>query len=77
MSAYRQNAQPCDSCRYWSEMLAEVRAGTIRAICLHPERTREWRPAWPGCDQWRDAPLGAIDSPDGGMYQEGDDGAES
>ena len=56
------SARPCSGCRYWSELLAEVRAGVVYAMCLHPERVCQWRPSWGGCDQFEEGrPVDLID----------------
>lgn len=61
-------SKTCETCRYWSEMIAEAGGGRpgVRAMCLSTGSPQHGR--YTGqrqtCAEWADAPLGAIDSPD-------------
>lgn len=39
----------CEGCKYWSEMLAEARGSVVVAMCLHPERKRDYTSR--GCEK--------------------------
>ena len=53
----------CSGCRYWSEMLAEVRNGQLKAICIAPTEPTKYRSGRESCDSWASGHLGAIDEP--------------
>lgn len=63
----------CEMCRFWSEMIASCDgAGFIMALCLSsksPNRMKRTSGGM-GCDEWKDAPYGAIDAPGNeGIYE--------
>ena len=70
---YRTNGETknCRGCRYWSEMIAEVCAGVLRAYCLAPGRDSAGRGGYearlfPGtftCEAWASGHLGPVDEP--------------
>lgn len=62
----------CKGCRYWSEMLAEFREGSMRAACLagQGEHAGKFTPEHESCGSWKGGELGAIDSPGGDPYAE-------
>lgn len=54
----------CKTCRYWSELIAEVLAGgPVMALCLEPTQPQVMRPGSHGCVAWKDAPFGSVDEP--------------
>lgn len=54
----------CKTCRFWSELIAEARAGgPLVALCLAPAQPQVMRPGSHGCAAWKDAPFGAVDEP--------------
>ena len=54
----------CETCRFWSDLIAEVPAGgSLVALCLEPTQPQVMRPGDYGCGAWKDAPFGAVDEP--------------
>ncbi len=54
----------CETCRFWSDKLAQAMGGPMEAYCLSqdgPLKARYTR-ALESCTAWQDAPLGAVDS---------------
>ena len=53
----------CETCRYWSDKLAQARGNGVEAYCLNSESPHNgYTPARASCGKWEDAPLGAVDS---------------
>ena len=58
-------------CKWWSELLAESRAGKVWAMCLAPMQKRQYTPPWHGCKDYQSgAPvdLSADDTEDDEPY---------
>lgn len=69
-----EQAQVCDTCRHWSEMVAQCKGGLIQALCLHPTAIdfSEYTTRYHSCDKWQDGHLGAVDQPGGDPYDDHD-----
>ena len=58
----------CQNCRYWSEMKARVRGGSLDAVCVAPvdpsaTQQGQFTNSSQTCAAWRTGILGAIDKP--------------
>ncbi len=55
----------CQTCCYWSELIAKTRGGVLVAMCLAANGPRAWRYTRDdaGCATWEEAREGAIDDP--------------
>lgn len=53
----------CETCRFWSDLVAEVIGGHLTALCLEPSQAQVMQPKHHGCAAWKDAPFGAVDEP--------------
>lgn len=55
----------CETCRFWSELIAEVRAGQVQAVCLADGGVYQGQYTGPGtrCDEWKASVFGSIDDP--------------
>lgn len=67
-------AKLCETCRYWSDLVARKRKNEIIALCLKtgaPFHARFCR-ARDYCPQWADGSRGSVDDPDlpKGVYDE-------
>jgi hypothetical protein len=57
--------QNCNGCRFWSEMIAFVDQGVLKALCLSatsPERHKNTGEHHT-CGAWKSNHLGAVDQP--------------
>jgi len=55
----------CSNCRFWSDKLAKAIGGRgVKAYCLSADgpHNGEYTPGRARCEEWKDAPLGAVDS---------------
>ena len=57
--------RPCQTCCYWSELIAKTRGGVLVAMCLAASGPRAWRYTREdaGCATWEESREGAIDDP--------------
>ncbi len=64
----KTTATRCQTCCYWSELIAKTRGGLLVAMCLAANGPRAWRYTRDdaGCPAWEEARDGAIDNPDTG-----------
>lgn len=55
----------CDTCRYWSEMIARSCPGGMEAICLSAKgpMASKYVSGKSVCGEWKDNRYGAIDAP--------------
>ena len=55
----------CESCRFWSEMVAQSKGYEIEALCLNPQSPFRMKYTMEknGCKQWRENIFGAVDEP--------------
>jgi hypothetical protein len=56
----------CDTCFYWSELIAEARGcGTVYAMCLNEnsDKYNAMVSETNGCEDWEDGSGGVIDAP--------------
>lgn len=55
----------CDSCRFWSEMMAQVDGTVLEAVCLSGDGpyAGTFTPGARTCNKWKEAPLGSVDDP--------------
>jgi hypothetical protein len=62
------NDKTCQSCRYWSEMIAKAEGNGVEAYCLNREspKSQTYTFGHNTCEKWVDGPYGAIDEPGGG-----------
>lgn len=67
------NSPTCQSCRYWSEMIAQASgSGPVTALCLNSksEQSGKWVTGASRCEAWVDGPYGAVDQPGGDPYSD-------
>ena len=58
------DTKDCKGCRFWSEMMAEVRGGVLRAMCLGDGLFKmKYTAERQTCDAWKSGHFGAIDEP--------------
>ncbi|MBV7408747.1 hypothetical protein [Maritimibacter sp. DP1N21-5] len=58
----------CETCRYWSELIAHAQGGAVYAWCLNqtapvPNADDRYTPSHHNCPQHAEATFGAIDMP--------------
>lgn len=53
----------CGSCRFWSDLLAEVKDNHVVAMCLCPTQQQRYRGEREKCPAWAVATFGAVDDP--------------
>lgn len=55
----------CNTCRFWSEMLAQANGGPVEAYCLAEggPYSGHYTTGRQHCDKWKHGLFGAIDSP--------------
>ena len=53
----------CESCRYWSDQIADLRGESLSAQCLLPGPAPAMKRATEVCVAWGSNHLGAIDEP--------------
>jgi hypothetical protein len=73
------SAKTCQSCRYWSEMIAKAEGGKpVEAYCLNraSPKHQTFVAGNQTCDGWADGYLGAIDCPSNHHMAGGDPYAE-
>ena len=59
------NPKICDTCRYWSEMVAQSNGYGVDAMCLNEKSPNKHKmiAGSVSCDVWEDGYFGAIDAP--------------
>lgn len=74
-------AKTCQSCRFWSEMVARSGSFGVEALCLSitSESRNKYTPGSHTCTAWKSGHLGAIDEPgnEQDTYDGGPDGDPS
>lgn len=61
-------ARTCETCRYWSDMLAMAQGGgPVRAVCLSAmsPMAGQWMAGAQTCKDWETSFYGVIDEPGG------------
>jgi hypothetical protein len=57
--------EKCESCRYWSEMIAQSEGYEVAALCLSSRSPHysKYTIGKNGCNDWAENYLGAVDAP--------------